>query len=70
MNCQEASKQELLETLRHGGRLATMPSADFCPITPSVTAGPAARVTVASGGDSSPFGLALGSITVAARTAG
>jgi len=31
----------------YGGRLATMPSADFCPITPGVTARRAARVAVA-----------------------
>ncbi|MCP5198166.1 MAG: hypothetical protein H6974_15530 [Gammaproteobacteria bacterium] len=36
-----------------------MPSADFCPVTPSVAARRAARVTLGSGGDSSPFGLAL-----------
>ena len=43
----------------YGERLATMPSADFCPDTPSVAARRAARVAVGSGGDSSPFGLAL-----------
>jgi hypothetical protein len=43
----------------YGGRLATMPSADFCPVTPSVAARRAARVTVGSGGDSSAFALAL-----------
>ena len=42
-----------------GGRLATMPSADFCPVTPSVAARRVARVTVGSGGDSSAFALAL-----------
>ena len=36
-----------------------MPSADFCPITPDVTARRAARVTVGSGGDSNTFALAL-----------
>jgi len=36
-----------------------MPSADFCLITPGVTAKRAARVAVGSGGDSNPFGLAL-----------
>ena len=41
----------------YGGRLATMPSADFCPVTPSVAARRAARVTVGSGGDSSAFTL-------------
>jgi hypothetical protein len=43
----------------YGGRLATRPSADFCLITPGVTAGRAARVTVGSGGDSSSFALGL-----------
>ena len=43
----------------YGGRLATMPSADFCPITPGVTARRAVRVTVGSGGVSSAFALAL-----------
>ena len=43
----------------YGGRLATMPSADFCPVTPSVAARRAARVTVGSGGNSSTFALAL-----------
>ena len=42
----------------YGGRWATMPSADFCPVTPSVAARRAARVTVGSGGDSSAFALA------------
>jgi len=39
--------------------LPTMPSAEFCPITPDVAARRAARVTVASGGASSTFALAL-----------
>ena len=43
----------------YGERLATRPSADFCPITPSVAARRAVRVTVGSGGDSSAFALAL-----------
>ena len=43
----------------YGGRLATMPSADFCPITPGVTARRAARVTLGSGGNSRAFALAL-----------
>jgi hypothetical protein len=43
----------------YGGRLATMPSADFCPITPDVTARRAARVAVGSGGDASTFALGL-----------
>jgi hypothetical protein len=43
----------------YGGRLATMPSADFCPITPGVAARRAARVAVGSGGTSSAFALAL-----------
>ena len=43
----------------YGGRLATMPSADFCPITPGVTARRTAPVAVGSGGDSSTFALAL-----------
>jgi hypothetical protein len=34
----------------YGGHLATMPSADFCLITPGVTARRAARVPVGSGG--------------------
>ena len=42
----------------YGGRWATMPSADFCPVTPEVAARRAARVAVGSGGVSSPFGLA------------
>ncbi len=42
----------------YGGRLATMPSAGFCPTTPGVAAKRAARVTVGSGGDSSTFALA------------
>jgi hypothetical protein len=42
----------------YGGRWATMPSADFCPVTPNVAVRRAARVTVGSGGVSSPFGLA------------
>ncbi len=77
----------------YDGPLASMPSADFCPITPSVTARRAVRVTVGSGGDysafvlglrpapmattatlgfdgnSSPFGRALSSTPIAARTA-
>jgi hypothetical protein len=36
-----------------------MPSADFCLITPSVTAGRAARVAFGSGRNSSSFALAL-----------
>lgn len=43
----------------YGGRLATMPSADFCPVTPDVAARRAARIAVGSGGDSSAFALAL-----------
>jgi len=46
-------------------RLATMPSADFCPITPGVAAKRAVRVTVGSGGDSSAFALALSSAPLA-----
>ena len=42
----------------YGGRWATMPSADFGPVTPSVAVRRAARVAVGSGGVSSPFGLA------------
>jgi len=49
----------------YGGRLATMPSADFCPITPGVTARRAARVTLGSGGNSRAFALALRRATVA-----
>jgi hypothetical protein len=36
-----------------------MPSADFCPITPSVTAARAAWVAVGSGGVAKPFDLGL-----------
>ena len=43
----------------YGGRWATTPSADFCPVTPNVAVRRAARVTVGSGGVSNPFGLAL-----------
>jgi hypothetical protein len=43
----------------YGGRLATTPSADFCPVTPGVTAGRAAREAVGSGGDPIPFEMAL-----------
>ena len=43
----------------YGGHLATMPSADFCPITPDVASKRAARVAVGSGGDSRAFTLAL-----------
>ena len=43
----------------YGGHLATMPSADFCPITPDVAAQRAARVTVGSGGDSGAFAPGL-----------
>jgi hypothetical protein len=49
----------------YGGRLATMPSADFCLITPSVTARRAARVAVGSGGNSSAFALALSPAPIA-----
>jgi hypothetical protein len=41
------------------GTPTSMASADFCPITPSVTAERAAWVSVGSGGDSSAFALAL-----------
>ena len=40
-------------------RLATVPSADFCPIKFSVTAEHAAPVTLGSGGTSTAFALAL-----------
>jgi hypothetical protein len=43
----------------YGERLVTMPSADFCLITPDVTAKRATRVTVGSGDYSSTFALAL-----------
>jgi hypothetical protein len=43
----------------YDGRLATMPSADFCPITPGVTARRADWVTLGSGGDSTAFTMAL-----------
>ena len=39
----------------YGGRWATMPSADFCPVTPNVAARRAARVAVGSGGVVQPF---------------
>lgn len=39
--------------------MATMPSADFCPITLDVTAQRAAWVAVGAGGDSSTFALGL-----------
>ena len=41
----------------YGRRWATMPSADFCPVTPDVAARRAARVTVGSGGISRAFTL-------------
>ncbi len=43
----------------YGGRLATMPSADFCPITPGVTARRAGWIALGSGGDSTAFTTAL-----------
>jgi hypothetical protein len=43
----------------YGGRLATTPPADFCPITPGATARRAARVTVGSGEHSAAFATAL-----------
>jgi hypothetical protein len=43
----------------YGGRLATMPSADLCPITPDVAARRAAWVTVGSGGNSGAFATTL-----------
>ena len=43
----------------YGGRLTTMLSSDFCPITPGVTTRRAVSVTVGSGGCSSAFALAL-----------
>jgi len=52
----------------YGGRLATMPSADFCPITPGVTARRAARVAVGSGGHSSTFVLALSPASMTTKT--
>jgi hypothetical protein len=42
-----------------------MASADFCPITPGVTAVRAARVSVGSGGHSIPFEMALNPAPVA-----
>ncbi len=53
----------------YGGRLATMPSADFCSITSGVAARRAVRVTVGSGGNSNAFALALSPAPIAARTA-
>lgn len=49
----------------YGERLATMPSADFCLITPDVTARRAVPVTVGSGGHSNTFALALSPAPVA-----
>jgi hypothetical protein len=43
----------------YGGRLASMPSADFCPITSSVAAKRAVWATVGSGGSSTAFAVAL-----------
>jgi hypothetical protein len=48
-----------------GERLATMPSADFCPIPPGVTAERAVRVAVGSGGQSTAFAVALSPAPVA-----
>ena len=53
----------------YGGHWATMPSADFCPVTPNVAVQRAARVAVGSGGDSRPFGLGLSSTPRAVRAA-
>jgi hypothetical protein len=53
----------------YGGRWATTPSADFCPITPEVSARRAVRVTVGFDGDSSPFELALSSTPIGRRAA-
>ncbi len=50
----------------YGGHLATMPSADFCPITPRVATGRAVRVTLGSGGISTPFGMGLSPAPVVA----
>jgi hypothetical protein len=47
-----------------------MPSADFCPITPDVTARRAARVTLGSGGTSSALALALSPAPVATTAPG
>src|SRR5690606_2098740 len=43
----------------YGGRLATMPSADFWPITSGVAATRADRVTLGSGGHSAAFTVVL-----------
>ena len=48
----------------YGGHLATMPSADFCHITTSVTAYRAARIAVGFDGYSSAFALARNSTPV------
>jgi len=53
----------------YGGRWATMPSADFCPITSCVSTSRAAHVTVGFDGDSSTFALALSSTPMVAQTA-
>jgi hypothetical protein len=49
----------------YGGHWATMPSADFCPITPNVAVRRAARVAVGSGGVSIAFALVLSPAPVA-----
>jgi hypothetical protein len=53
----------------YGGRLATIPSADFCPITPDVAARRAVRATVGSGGSSTAFAVALNPAPIEAQTA-
>ena len=47
--------------------MASMASADVCPITPSVTAGRAAPVTVGSGGVPNAFALDLSPAPVATK---
>ena len=49
----------------YGGHLATMPSADFCPITPDV----ATTAPLGFDGDSSPFELGLSSTPLGTRAA-
>ena len=52
----------------YGGRWATMPSADFCPIPPGVTARRAVWVPVGSGGCSTAFAVALSPVPMATTT--
>jgi hypothetical protein len=55
--------------VHYGERLATTPSADFCPLTHDVDAARATRITVGAGGLSSAFarGLSLAPVATTAR---